>query len=129
MAGKFTEDSGRFLSALGKIILLAAVCAVLGFGIVWPLWKWATVSAKSYTVAVLSVCALGVLWILIRSFRKVGAFRFFIRVGKIISVALGIFFAVYFVLKSQRILGAVVLIVSFAVCYLISLGGKKHGVK
>ena len=63
----FSEKSfsNGFFSIL-KIILLFAACIFTSIIIVWPFWKFSTALPKAYTIAVLSVISIFLLFLIIK---------------------------------------------------------------
>lgn len=57
MLVNFKKALKKSFSSLLKFILLVLVCLIFSFVIVWPLWKWATVSPESYSIILLSLLA------------------------------------------------------------------------
>lgn len=57
MLVNFKKALKKSFSSLLKFILLVLVCLTFAFVIVWPLWKWATVSPESYSIILLSLLA------------------------------------------------------------------------
>lgn len=55
---KLTKILKHIFSFLLKFFLLIICCALFALIIVWPLWKWATVSPTSYSIVLLSAVAL-----------------------------------------------------------------------
>ena len=57
MLVNFKKALKKSFSSLLKFILLVLICLIFSFVIVWPLWKWATVSPESYSIILLSFLA------------------------------------------------------------------------
>ena len=57
MLVNFKKALKKSFSSLLKFILLVLICLIFSFVIVWPLWKWATVSPESYSIILLSLLA------------------------------------------------------------------------
>lgn len=55
---KLSKILKSIFSFLFKILLLILACGLFALIIVWPLWKWATVSPTSYSIVLLSAVAL-----------------------------------------------------------------------
>ena len=51
MANSVIKGFSSFFISLGKFLLLALLCGVLGFAIVWPLWFFAVKSPNLYSVS------------------------------------------------------------------------------
>ncbi|MBQ5384772.1 MAG: hypothetical protein IIU46_10040 [Treponema sp.] len=110
----------KFISLVGKIILLSALCVLLGVCIVFPLWKWASSTPAVYSYAILALVAAGAVYLFISLFRKKGALRFFMGFLKIAFIIGGLSLCVYFVLQSNRTAALIVLIVSFVLYGILS---------
>lgn len=113
MLKNITSGVKKAASGVGKILFLFIICLVLGLGIVFPLWKWADSSPKSYTWAILCVLLAGIIFLFIRSFKKKGGFNFTFGILKLITILGGLTLCVYFVLKSNRIMSLVVFVMMF----------------
>lgn len=70
MANSVIKGFSSFFISLGKFILLALLCGVLGFAIVWPLWFFAVKSPNLYSFVVILLLVFLVLFFLIRGFLK-----------------------------------------------------------
>lgn len=128
MLKDFTDGLGKFFSVAGKIVVLAAICLGLGIGIVFPLWKWASAGPKSYTWGMACLLVLGLIYITIGSIRKNGFLKFLLWIFKTVLILVGIFLCIFFVLKSNRILALVVLVVDlilFAIVVSVESASKR----
>ena len=110
----------KFISIVGKVLLLAALSLVLGVCIVFPLWKWASSSPKIYSWFVLGLLVAGAVYMIFVLLKKKGGTRFFIGLAKILLVAGGISFSIYMVLNSNRIVAAVVFVLTFVLYGVLS---------
>lgn len=54
----------------GKAASLIAVCTAAGFAIVWPLWRFATGTPFLYTVTVLAVLGVFIIYRIVRAVRR-----------------------------------------------------------
>ena len=64
MIKKIAYAYKKLLTALLKVLALVAACFIVGIGIVFPLWKWATTSPSSYTAVVtLLIIAALIYWL------------------------------------------------------------------
>jgi len=108
-----------------KILLLIAVCAGLGFAIVYPLWKWATVSPKSYTIACLCLLAAAAVFIAIKSFLRLGAKKWFVRIAKLITIFAGLGFIIFSVIRGNRIAAIAAIPAVFIIYGLLAIGFKE----
>ncbi|MBP5695700.1 MAG: hypothetical protein J6X11_03515 [Treponema sp.] len=113
------------ISSTVKIILLIAVCAGLGFSIVYPLWKWATVSPSSYTIVCLCLLAAAAVFLAVRSFLRLGAKKWLVRFAKLLTVFAGLGFIIFSVIRGNRIAALAALPVIFILYGLLAIGFKE----
>jgi len=59
----------KFRSFLSFILIMLA-CLAAAFIIVWPLWKFATTNAKAYTITVLCLLALWIIFLIVRKIKN-----------------------------------------------------------
>ncbi len=102
----FSEKSfsNGFFSIL-KIILLFAACIFTSIIIVWPFWKFSTALPKAYTIAVLSVISIFLLFLIIKKVihsKKSSVIKVFVNLALICA---GLFFTVRFVLLDKKAIG------------------------
>ncbi len=93
----------HLFTSLGKIIVILAICIGLGFAVVWPLWKWATVNSTTYTIFILAVLVIYLLSVIFKEIKKHSFKTVAITFIRILVIAGGVFFFIFFVLKSHRI--------------------------
>ncbi|MBQ1593158.1 MAG: hypothetical protein II103_03595 [Treponema sp.] len=108
-----------------KILLLIAVCAGLGFSIVYPLWKWATISPKSYTTACLCLLAAAALFLAVKSFLRLGAKKWLVRLAKLLTVFAGLGFITFSVIRGNRLAALVAAPLVFILYGLLAIGFKE----
>ncbi|MCQ2584983.1 MAG: hypothetical protein MJ185_05280 [Treponema sp.] len=53
-----------------SFILILILCFISAFVIVWPLWKFATTNARAYTITVLCIAAIWIIFLCIRKIRN-----------------------------------------------------------
>ena len=123
---KIAKGYGNLFSSFFKILFLAVLCLGLGFLIVYPLWLFASSSPSAYTVCMMVVIALALVYLLFMSARKLGFARFMIRIAKLVLVFGGIGLCVYFVFASNRMAALLVLIAVFVLYGLLAFGVKKN---
>ena len=63
---KFGKSFVSFLKIMGLIIL----CIGAAFAIVWPLWKFATAASRIYTIVVLSLIAILIVYFIVKKIIK-----------------------------------------------------------
>ena len=126
MIKKIARGYGKLFSSFFKIIFLAALCFALGFLIVYPLWLFASSAPSAYTVCMMVVIAVALVFLLGLSLKKMGFARFMIRIGKLVLVLGGIALCVYFVFASNRMAALLVLIAVFVLYGFLAFGVKKY---
>ncbi|MBP5358383.1 MAG: hypothetical protein J6Y69_04265 [Treponema sp.] len=126
MIKKIAKGYGNLFSSFLKIILLAVLCLGLGFLIVYPLWLFASSAPSAYTICMMVVIALALVFLIVLSAKKLGIGRFLIRIAKLVIVLGGIGLCVYFVFASNRIAALLVLIAVFVLYGLLAFGVKKN---
>ena len=120
MLETFTKGCRKTFSAIAKVIGLSLVCAAIGGGLVLPLWKWASGSPFSYSIAVTLAFALVLLILMARNFKKIGAARFFSRFARVVTLLAGFSACVLLVLHGKRLLALALLVVSIALYSVIT---------
>lgn len=113
------------LTATALIICLVVLCGLAGCAIVFPLWKWASVSPETYTIAVFAALLILITYILFRSAKKKGISSFLFRTGKLLTAGCGIFFSIYSTLKEQKLLASLILILAAGFFTVLSVLNKK----
>jgi len=110
----------KLLSVL-KIFFLFAVCILSSIIIVWPLWKFSTSLPKAYTILILSLIFLFILYSIIKAIirsKKITVLKIFIN---LIILAAGIFFTVYFVLFGKRLIALLIFILMLAILIIFNI--------
>jgi len=64
------KKAGLFFLSLFRFILILLICLAAAFLIVWPLWKFATVNSKAYTITVLIILAALIIFALAKKIRN-----------------------------------------------------------
>lgn len=113
-----------FLSIL-KLLALATLCVVLSFAVVFPLWKWALSSPKSYTYCMLALLALTVISFLARRIKKHGIRPFLRGLLRVLVIAGGIALSVFCVLSGLRFAALLVLAAMFIASGILASGANK----
>lgn len=113
------------LLAASLVICLILLCGLAGCAIVFPLWKWASVSPNSYTIAVFAVFLIFIAYILFRSAKRRGINAFLFRAGEVLSAGCGIFFSIYSVQKEQKSLALLILVLAAGLFTVLSVLSKK----
>lgn len=110
----FLKKISRSFVSFFSVIVFLLMCVLITAGIVWPLWKWATTSPSSYSVCVLAIAVIFVLWQIFRVVRKTEKSRAIKCSLRIFFIALGIAAFVFLVLANHRIIAFCVLFVCIA---------------
>lgn len=122
-----------FFIYLGRFLLLALICAVLGFVVVWPLWYFAVNSPNLYSFIVLLVASLLVIFFISRKIvkslkqktteeKKSYLFNIFRSLLLIFICLLGLFISISLILNQMRFLGIAIFVVFsiiFGVCVIV----------
>ncbi len=122
-----------FFISLGRFLLLALICAVLGFVVVWPLWYFAVNSPNLYSFIVLLVASLLVIFFISRKIvkslkqktteeKKSYLFNIFRSLLLIFICFLGLFISISLILNQMRFLGIAIFVVFsiiFGVCVIV----------
>lgn len=120
MIKKIFSEYKNFVSNLGKMLLLLLSCAVVGCAIVFPLWKFATISPKAYTTAVLIVfCGIFAV-AFVKKVKSVGAKILLLKFAKIAFLLGSISACFALVLSGLRTLAIIEIVVAIAIYAVIS---------
>ena len=114
----------KLFSTIGKIILLTAVCLATGFCIVFPLWKWATSSPKSYTLAILIIALAFFFFLIIKKLLSSPKKIFLQRLLRIIVILGGLALCIVSVMTGHRIIALAVLVLTFLLYGILAFGLK-----
>lgn len=112
-----------FFSAV-KLLALILFCTLIGFAFVFPLWKWASSSPSSYTIACIVCIFLVLAYIAFASLKKLGLKRWLFTLAKLLTIASGLSIAILSVLKGNRILALATIPIAFIIYGLLSFGAK-----
>ena len=115
----------KFFIQLLKIVGMIFVCLALGALIVFPLWKWASSSPKSYTLCILILLIAFAVYLLIKSAKKIGIKSFTLRWSKILVIALGLCLMFKSVLIGERVLALLYISIAIALFFIIKFLEKK----
>ena len=106
--------SNKFLSVF-KIILLFAVCILTSIILVWPFWKFSTALPSAYTIVVLSVIAVFLIYLIIKKIihsNKRSVIKVFVN---LLVIFAGLFFTVYFVLIDKKLISLLFFILAIVI--------------
>ena len=116
MVKKIIRGYKNLLLGAGKLLALLAVCTAAGALVVFPLWKFATLSPEAYTVFILALVALALAFAAVRRIRRHGMGQFARSLLKFAVAAGGLSACVLLVLSGRRLLALPALLV-FALLY------------
>ena len=105
-----------------RLVVLLLVCLGCGFGIVWPLWKLATVFPIFYTAAIGLIFTGGLLYLIIKKCRKIPARTVISCILQTAVIAAGTAGCVLCVLHGNRVLTIPVLAAAFILFGLCRFG-------
>ncbi len=106
--------SNKFFSIL-KIILLFVVCILTSIILVWPFWKFSTALPSAYTIVVLSLIALFLIYLITKKIlhsKKRTVIKVFVNLAVIFA---GIFFTVFFVLTDKKLISLLLFILTIVI--------------
>lgn len=124
MLKKIASGYGKLFFSIGKILLLAVLCIGLSFIIVYPLWKWALSSPNSYSLTILVLFFVLVIYWMIKKIKTQGALDFLKGLSKVLIIIGGISGCVISVLNSKRILALVIFVATFVIYGILAYGFK-----
>lgn len=102
MIRKIVQGYGRLIKSILQIFFLLALCAACGAVVVFPLWKFATVSPAAYSFTFIAVIAALAIFLALKKIKSAGAHKTLSFCAKFLVVAGGlcsIFALVVFRLK------------------------------
>lgn len=106
--------SNKLFSIL-KIILLFVVCILTSIILVWPFWKFSTALPSAYTIVVLSLIALFLIYLITKKIlhsKKRTVIKVFVNLAVIFA---GIFFTVFFVLTDKKLISLLLFILTIVI--------------
>jgi hypothetical protein len=106
--------SNKLFSIL-KIFLLFVVCILTSIILVWPFWKFSTALPSAYTIVVLSVIAIFLIYLTTKKIlhsKKRSVIKVFVNLAVIFA---GIFFTVFFVLTDKKLLSLLLFILTIVI--------------
>lgn len=122
---RLLEKYSQLLTVLFMLGAMLLFCAGISFIIVLPLWKWATVSPKTYTIVVIALALCCVLFLLVKFFMKKGVFGTICFLLKLILVLFSLCASVFFILRQTPLYIVPILILCFLLYGLIDLRQRK----
>ena len=94
------------------LLFLTAVCTLLSFLIVLPLWKWASSSPSTYTYAVLLLALALLVFKSVTFIRKKGLLIFMRRTLKAVSVLLAVMLPLIMLSRGMKVPALIALVLS-----------------
>lgn len=125
MNKQFFLKLSRSLASFCGIAGVIALCVAVAAGFVWPLWFWATVSSNSYTLCVVVIMCVLLMWQIIKLAKKSSARKVAVTLAKIIIAVSFIFTAGFLVLQGKRFLAIPIVIAVIILEAVIGAVGKK----
>lgn len=110
MIKKIVQGYGQLFSSILKILFLLLLCVAFASVIVFPLWKFATVSPEIYTYTILAVIAFFLIFLLIKKIKSQNAKKNLVSIAKFLVIAGGIFSIFVLVIYGMKILALPVLV-------------------
>ena len=125
MLSSIAKGYKKLFSILAIILLLAACSLALASAVVFPFWKWATSHAASYTIVILSLIALALLFLILRTAKKQGFVPFLQKFLKCACIIGGLGLFLLFLYKGNRIAALVVIPLALAAYGICAFGFSK----
>ena len=119
MLSSIAKGYKKLFSTLAVIILLAVCSLALASLVVFPLWKWATSHAASYTIVILSLIALSLIFLLFRSAKKMGFSTFSHKALTFLCLICGIGLFLFFLYRGNRSVALITIpltLVAYGIC-------------
>ena len=126
MIKRIFKSYQKLFSSLTKIFILLLCCFCICLALVFPLWKWAQYSPKSYTILLLSFIAILLLFVLIKSIKRRGIKVWLFRLTKILIITIGFLGIISSVFNGKRVLALLCLLALFFLYGIILIGTKKN---
>jgi len=122
MFRKIVSGYKNFFLFTAKVAGLVTACIVLGFAIVWPLWKFATGCPRVYTLCVLACLAALILRLVYLTVRQHSAVAVISWILQLAAIAGGCIVSIGFILAGRRIMAVPVLAAAFVLWGLCRFG-------
>lgn len=123
------QDIARGYKTLGvavaKVVLLLIACTALGAAIVYPLWYFATSAPVAYTIAMLVIIGVTLLFVILARMRTAGTAATITAALRVAVVLAGIVAIVALVLHGKRFFAIPVVIVALILYGVLSFGREK----
>ena len=125
------------ISSVAKFLLIAVLCFASCFTLVFPFWLFADKSPSSYTIFIIFLAAVLIIYAIVISFikklrgksreeKKVYWFNFIRMLAIIILIALGIIIPFILVLNYYRIAALITFVLLFAAAGVLGFCVKKR---
>ena len=118
---KNAQTPKKHFSSFFRFIFLTAVCVCSSLILVWPLWKFSTLTPKVYTATVIIIIAVLLVYFIIKKIRKsrpTAVIQFFVN---LIIICAALFFSASFILHGNRLLGLVIFASGIAAEILVNI--------
>lgn len=109
------------ISSFFKFLLLSVLCVGASILLVWPFWKFSTGYPKVYTIVVLSLLGLFLLYLIINKIRKTEIIKTITFFVNFLIIAAGIVFSVKFVFLEKKLLSLFIFLATIFVTILSNL--------
>lgn len=142
MIKKILSGYSNILKRIAKILLLVLVCVLFSLIVVFPLWKFATVSPSIYTAVVSAFFIIVLLFFLSKKCLKYCCEKnltaeeksnrkksLLLTIVKTLIILIGIAFACFLVLKNKRLLALIALLITVVLYGILAFGVKKQTVQ
>ncbi len=125
MIKKIAQGYKKYFTSAAKVLLLLAVCTLLGAAIVYPLWSFSTAHPTEYTIGTLFIIALILSILLVKKIIKIGIGKSLFTAARIATVMLGIYAAITLVLHERRVFALPVILLTIIVYGVLTFGRDK----
>lgn len=139
MIQKIVAGYGKLFISFLKVLALVALCAIFAFVLVLPLWKFATTSPQAYSITILVLFALGILFFIGKNLRvyltagfptpkeKNKRIKRLLNIaGRFIIIISGLIGIVICILKESVIATWVILLLAIILYGVLAFGTKKE---
>lgn len=124
MLKKVIDGYKKLFISIARMLILLTFCFVLAICVIFPLWKWATLSPLSYTWCVIGFIVLSLIYLIVKSFLHSDKKVFLYRLLKILIVLSGITAFIICLITGQRILSFIVLALFILIYGFLSFSTK-----
>lgn len=139
MIQKIVAGYGKLFISFLKVLALIVLCAIFALALVLPLWKFATESPQVYSITVLVLFALGILFFTVKSLytyltagfptpeEKIKRIKRILNIlGRFLVVISGLVGIIICILKESIIATWVILLLAIILYGVLAFGTKKE---